>query len=189
MRETADVPKTRRDQNRDEKVGEIADAAAARLRSGGYASLSVAAIARELDLAPNSVYWYFPTKDDLFVEAVRRILAGILAAKPPRRRSLESRILWFVEQLDDVEHLRTALYARARESAAVAAFVAELEAGQRRMLVNALDGRVAEPELPVAAAMLLATIQGVAVQNLRGAERSRVIEYAVRAVTSGGDGA
>lgn len=179
------MPRTRQEINRDEKVAEIIDAAAGRLRSGGYASLSVAALARELHLAPNTVYWYFPTKDDLFVAAVRQVLADILAAKPPRRRSLESRVLWFVEQLDDVEHLRSSLYERARKSPAVAAFVEELEAGQQRMLVNALSGTVPASELPVAAATLLATIQGVAVQNLRGAARRRIIGYAVRAVTFG----
>jgi AcrR family transcriptional regulator len=184
MRETPPVPRTRRDIDRDEKVGEILDAAVAALRTGGYGSLSVAAIARDLGLSPNSIYWYFPTKDDLFVAAVRRIVAGILAGKPPRRRRLESRILWFVEQLDDLEHLRSALYERAGESPAVSDYVAELEAGQKQMLVNVLRGRVPDSELTVAAATLLATIQGVGVQKLRGSARRRVIEYAVGAVTA-----
>jgi AcrR family transcriptional regulator len=184
MRETPPVPRTRRDIDRDEKVGEIVDAAVAALRTGGYGSLSVAAIARDLGLSPNSIYWYFPTKDDLFVAAVRRIVAEILAGKPPRRRRLDSRILWFIEQLDDVEHLRSALYERAHESPVVSGYVAEIEAGQQRMLVNVLRGRVPDAELAVAAATLLATIQGVGVQKLRGSDRRRVIEYAVRAVTT-----
>lgn len=186
MRNTAHMPRTRQDQEREAKVAEIVESAAGRLRSGGYDDLSVAGIARELALSPNSIYWYFPSKDELFVAAVRHILAGILAAKPARRRSLETRVLWFVEQIDDVDHLRRALYDRARQSVAVAEFVRELEHARRQMLVNALAGEVPEAELEIAADALLATIEGATLRDLGTRGRRRVVAYTLSRFTADG---
>ncbi len=159
------------------KVTEVVDAATRRLVVGGYEELSVASIGRELGLSPNSIYWYFPSKDDLFIAGVREILATILAAKPPRRRSLTSRVLWFVEELDAVDHVRRALYERARKSPVVAEFVEELDAGSRQMLANALSGSVPDADLSVASEALLATVDGASLRNLSRAERRRVISF------------
>jgi AcrR family transcriptional regulator len=184
MRDTSPVPQTRPELERETKIEEIVGTAARRVAEGGYGALSVAAIGRELGLSPNSVYWYFPSKDELFVASVRRILAGILAAKPPRRMALESRVLWFAEQLDDVDHVRRSLYERARSSAVVAAFVRELESGLREMLTNALAGSVAESDVGIAADALLATAEGASARNLTKADRRRVVSYALRRFTS-----
>lgn len=184
MRETGRVPRTRPEKDREAKVDEVLDAAGRRLREGGYEALSVAAIARELGLSPNSIYWYFPSKDDLFVAAVRRILLGILAAKPPGRRSLESRVIWFVERLDEVEPVRSALYERARQSDVVAEFAEELQAGLRTMLGNALADEVAEPDRDLATEALLATIEGANVRRLSKEERRRVVKFALSRFTT-----
>ncbi len=173
------MPRTRPEKEREEKVTEVLDAAGRRLREGGYEALSVAAIARELGLSPNSIYWYFPAKDDLFVAAVRHILAGILAAKPPGRRTLESRVIWFVERLDDYEQVRSALRERARQSPAVAEFAEELEEAQRQMLTNALAGEVPEEDREMATEALLATIEGANARRLGKQERRRLVKFAL----------
>lgn len=178
------MPRTRHEIERDEKIGEILAAAAKRLRGGGYEALSIAAIARELELAPNSVYWYFASKDHLFVAAVRQLLADLIAHKPPARRSLEGRVLWFVEQLDDLDPLRVALYERARVSGVVSAYVDELKAGSLEMIVNTLRGEVRDDELRVASETLLATIEGVRLQGLRGKQRSRVLAFSLDRLTA-----
>jgi AcrR family transcriptional regulator len=178
------MPRTRPEIERERKVAEVLDVAGRRLREGGYEALSVAAIARELGLAPNSIYWYFPTKDELFVAAVRRLLAEILAAKPPGRRSLESRVIWFVERLDDVELVRGALNERARHSAVVAEFTEELSAGLRTMLGNALAGEVPEPDRRMATEALLSTIEGANVRRLNKKDRRETVKFALARFTS-----
>src|SRR5918992_5423158 len=50
----------------------IVDAALAQLAEGGYASASVAAIARRAGVATGTVYRHFPSKADLFAEVFRR---------------------------------------------------------------------------------------------------------------------
>ena len=52
------MPATRHEVDRKDKVIEITAAAERQLLDGGYGSLSLASIARELGLAQNSIYWY-----------------------------------------------------------------------------------------------------------------------------------
>src|SRR5207249_3829979 len=106
--------------SREEKLSEILEAAERRLREGGYEALSVAAIARELGLAQNAIYWYFPSKDHLFVAALEGMLREIAARKPSRQVGEIERILWFTDQFQTLSDLRGAMTERARSSPVVA---------------------------------------------------------------------
>ena len=174
------MPRTRTDVDRDAKVDEILGAAVRRLERGGYDALSVAGIARELGVAQNAVYWYFPSKDHLFVAALERMLRAVVARKPPRQRTLESKVLWFVGQLEAMADVRAAMHERARTSEVVATFARELHEVWRRMLTGVLSSRVPDEDLPAAVDALLATIQGALLQQHTPAERRRLIAFALR---------
>lgn len=178
------MPRNRYDVDRDEKVAAILDAGERRLRDDGVAAFSVAALARDLGLAGNAIYWYFPTRDDLLVATVDHLLRGVVARKPPGRRDLAARVLWFVEQLDELEHVRAGLSERARVSPTVAAFLARLDDQARQMLRNVLADHVPDRDLAIAAQTLLATIDGLRLHALTRAERRRVVRFAVERVTS-----
>jgi AcrR family transcriptional regulator len=173
------VPKTRPAVSRDEKEGEIVEIAERRLRDGGYDALSVAGIARELGLAQNAIYWYFPSKDHLFVAALERMLREIVARKPSRAVGEVERILWFTDQFQALSDLRGAMNERARSSEVVARFVQELDALLSRMLSNTLRGRVSEKELPVAVEAFRATVEGTFVKGLGKRERRKVLTFAL----------
>ncbi len=96
------MPKTRHAVDRDEKVEEILAIAERRLRDGGFEALSVAAIARELGVAQNAIYWYFPSKDHLFVAVLERMLQEIAARKPSGKAGEVDANRWFH---DPVQHL------------------------------------------------------------------------------------
>jgi AcrR family transcriptional regulator len=173
------MPRTRQELDRESKVDEILEAAVRRLGEGGYEALSVAGIARELGLAQNAIYWYFPSRDHLFVAALERMLRDIVARKPPRQRTLERKVLWFVDQLQEIEPVRAAMYERARTSPVVADFADELNRTWHRMLTNVLAGRLEEPELTSAVDALIATIQGAFFQPMSPAARRRLVAFAL----------
>ena len=173
------VPRTRQAISRHEKVGEIVAAAERRLREGGYESLSVAAIARELGIAQNAIYWYFPSKDHLFVAALEGMLRDIAARKPTRDVDELERILWFTDQFQALSDLRGAMNERARSSEVVADFVKELEELLSRMLSNALSGHVPEADLPVAVEAFRATVEGTFLKGLDAPSRRRVLSFAL----------
>jgi AcrR family transcriptional regulator len=160
-------------------MAEILAVAERRLREGGYEALSVAAIARELGLAQNAIYWYFPSKDDLFVAALERMLREIAARKPSREVGEVERILWFTDQFQGLSDLRGAMTERARSSRVVADFVEELDALLSRMLSNALRGHVPPDELPMAVETFRATVEGTFVKGLDQRARRELLTFAL----------
>ncbi|MCW3029736.1 MAG: TetR family transcriptional regulator [Solirubrobacterales bacterium] len=180
--------RTRPDQSREDKMDEILAAAEQQLRLGGYQALSVAAIARQLGLAQNAIYWYFPSKDELFVATLRRMLAAISAGKPSSSVGDVERVLWFTEQFHALSDLRGAMSERARSSPTVAAFVDELDGLLSRMLAGALAGHVRAPDLPIAVEAFRATVEGTFVKDLDQASRRRVLGFALRQIMGEQDG-
>ena len=172
------MARTRTELERDAKVAQIAEAAERRLREGGYDALSVAAIARELGVAQNAIYWYFPSKDDLFVAALEGMLRTI-AARKPKAASAVDRILWFTDQFQALSELRGAMNERSRESAVVAEFVSNLDALLGRMLTNVFRDRVGEDQLPLAVETFRATVEGTFVKGLTKRERHEVLTFAL----------
>lgn len=175
------MAKTRGNLDREAKEGEILALAESRLREGGYDGLSVAALARELGLAQNAIYWYFPSKDHLFVAVLRRMLEQLAARKPRGDVGHRQRILWFTDQLEPLSRLRPALRERAQRTEAAAEFLEELEALLARMLSNALRAEgVAEEELPLAVEAFRAAVEGSYAKGMSRARRRKVLEYVLK---------
>jgi AcrR family transcriptional regulator len=171
------MPKTRTRVPRAVKVEEILGVAERRLRSGGYEALSVAAIARELGLAQNAIYWYFDSKDHLFVAALEQMLRDIAARKPSRSKDHLERVLWFTDQFDVLWGLRGAMAERARSSQVVADFVESLDELLSRMLANAFRDHLPEEQLPIAVRAFRATVEGTFVNALDRPDRRRLLRF------------
>ena len=178
------MPRTRPDLERGTKVDEIVKAARDRLLDGGYAALSVAELARHLGLAQNAIYWYFPTKDHLFVAAVDRILHDVLDRKPRRGATVE-RVLWFAERLAEFQELRITMRDRARASEVVAGFERDVAALLRALLVGALRDDVDADRLDDTADAVLALCEGVLLREMSRAQRARLIRYGFEKLTAG----
>jgi AcrR family transcriptional regulator len=171
------VPRTRYAVSRDEKEAEILELAEQRLRREGYDGLSVAGIARELGLAQNAIYWYFPSKDHLFVAAMERMLRKIMARKPKRDVGEVERILWFTDQFQPLSDLRGAMNERAQSSPVVAEFARNIDALLSRMLSNVLRGHVPDEQLPLAVETFFATVQGAFVKGLDKRARREMLTF------------
>ena len=166
-------------------MSEILELAQTRLREGGYEQLSVAGIARELGVAQNAIYWYFPSKDHLFVAALAQMLREIVARKPSHDVAIVERVLWFTDQFAELSNLRGAMTERARSSQVVATFVDELDGLLFRMISNALRSHVSEDELEVAVETFRATLEGTFVKGLDKRERRKVLRFALERLIGG----
>jgi AcrR family transcriptional regulator len=171
------VPRTRRDVDRKEKVAQLVDTAIERLQQGGYEALSVAAISRDLGLAQNAVYWYFPTRDHLFVAAVDKMVDRMLDDKPATG-SMVDHVIWFVERLDASHGVIASLYVRARASPVAAEYEASFRARTRELLAEAIASLGPREDAAEVATTLLCTIEGALLLGLASAERDRVIRRA-----------
>jgi AcrR family transcriptional regulator len=171
------VPRTRFDVGREEKVAQLVDAAVERLRQGGYEALSVAAISRDLGVAQNAVYWYFPTRDHLFVAAIDRMVDSILASKPAEG-SMVDQVVRFVERLDTSHGVLASLYVRARVSPVVAEYEASFVERRRDLLAHVVTGLDVREDVEEVVTTLLCTIEGALLLGLSPEMRERVIRWA-----------
>lgn len=183
------MPRTRIEADRDSKVVAILDAAERQLRTGGGSAFSVAAIAREIGVAQNTVYWYFPSRDHLLVAVLERALSRLVASKRAQRLDLADEIVWFVERLHDLAPLRGPLLERAAESPVVGEFAARFQGLLRTMLTNALRPHVPAEELDLAVGVFSATVEGLRLQPRdRPSDRRthrRLVAFALERLTDG----
>ena len=170
------MPRTRTDQARPDKEEQILDVAERTVLAQGVEALSVAAVARELGVAPNSIYWYFPSRDDLLVATARRILNRIVANEPETLDGVE-RILWFVDQMGDLHRVRFALARRARDAPVLAAFLVELAAHLRDGLRTALEPLAPEPDLDLVVDAFIAVVHDTAGPHLSDEDRRRIRKF------------
>ena len=173
------MARTRAELNREDKMAEILEAGERRLYEGGFEALSMIGIARDLGLAQNAIYWYFPSRAELFVAVLRRILEGIAARKPRGETDVEKRILWWTDQFASLYAFRAAMQEQARESKVVAQFVRDLDALLDRMLGNAFRGRVPDDQLAAAIESFRSTVTGTYAQALSTRRRREVLSFSM----------
>ncbi len=170
------VPRNRHDVDRAEKVEEILEAAERILRTG--ADFSFADIAEELGLARGAVYWYFPSKDDLFVAATARIFTQALS-DPPTRAGYGRRIQWAVDKLAALQPLNMALHDHARRSKAAADLERAIQAELCARLKDVLRPHVGKQRLDDVTQTIVLFVQGLLTAPLPTAERNRRLQFLI----------
>jgi AcrR family transcriptional regulator len=175
------LPKTRSDADRDTKVEEILLAAERQLTSGGYSALSLAAIARELGIAQNTIYWYFSSRDELLVASLQRMLERTLKGKPKKEDvgPVES-VVWVTNRLEVFYRLKAAISEKALRSQVVADFVEQVNDTLRTMLGKVLRKYIDESDVELAVDTFAATVEGAFARSLNAAERKRLFSFALQ---------
>lgn len=116
------MPRTHADIDRTERVDRIVAAAERMFTEKGYRGTTMAGIAREVGVANNSVYWYFPSKDALFCTVVERVHFDrfhTLVERPPA--SPAAGLLWFLGELESHRDWWVVIHERRRHSPEISA--------------------------------------------------------------------
>lgn len=114
------MARTKRDQDRDEKREEILAAARTLFLEEGYEGTSINSLAAAAGVAPNTIYWYFKDKDEVLVGVLEREFAARvadylqLAILAPTER-----LLWVVNQFEQVSRLVRTVHARTEASTVI----------------------------------------------------------------------
>lgn len=76
----------------------------------GYAGTSLKAVSRELNISAPAIYWYFPSKEDLYVEVIETSMvefinavhAGVTAHFPVEQldQHVRAHVIWQLEKSD-----------------------------------------------------------------------------------------
>ena len=114
------MPRNRQDQGKEAKRAEILAAASSLFLAEGYDGASMGKIAAAAGLTPNTLYWYFRDKDELFV-AVADIYLGQLLEQHASvaELPLAQQFVWLVDRLRPVRHLVATVHARVARSSRI----------------------------------------------------------------------
>ncbi|MDQ4142757.1 MAG: TetR/AcrR family transcriptional regulator [Actinomycetota bacterium] len=174
------MPRNRAHLARDDRMSEILDVAERTVRTDGFDSLSVSAVARDVGVANNAIYWYFPSRDHLAVATFEHMVAKVLAEKTEAGGDLFDRVTWFVEQLAPFYPLRASLHAWGRRSPVVQNYLDDLSARLRSLIRHVLERHVRPEELDLATTSFAATIQGTFLDSTSLEETKDVVVFTLK---------
>jgi AcrR family transcriptional regulator len=175
------MPRKRTELDRDEKVEQILGHAVELLRDGGHEELSVNRIARDLGLARAAIYWYFPSRDELFTAACARLFAAAFT-DPPRRGTVASRIRWGVDRFAAIYDVYAALLERAPTDQPAADLLRAFDRGLCRRLTDLLAPHVPAERLDGLVETIVVFTEGLLGRRLPAAERHRRLATALDAL-------
>lgn len=175
------MPRKRTELDRDEKVEQILDYAVELLRGGGHEELSVNRVARELGLSRAAVYWYFPSRDELFTAACARLFADAFA-DPPAHGDAVSRIRWGVDRFAAIYDVYAALLQRAPTEQTAADLIRAFDQSLCRRLTSVLAPHVAADQLAGIVETIVVFTEGLLGRRLPTAERDRRLTTALNAL-------
>ena len=161
------MPRNRQDQAKEAKRGEILAAASSLFLSEGYDGASMGKIAAAAGLTPNTLYWYFRDKDELFV-AVADLYLGLLLEQHAAvaGRPLAEQFVWLVDRLRPVRHLVATVHARVARSQQIDQWHSGFHRQVEALFENQLTIDVSEAQREAEAAVVTFAIEGAITHDL-----------------------
>jgi len=161
------VPRNRQDQTKQAKRDEILAAASSLFLAEGYDGASMGKIAAAAGLTPNTLYWYFGDKDELFVAVadlyLDRLLQnhGAVAEKP-----LAQQFVWLVDSLRPVRHLVATVHARVTRSPRVEQWHSDFHKQMEALFEDQLTTKVPGAQRAAEVAVVTFAIEGAVTHDL-----------------------
>lgn len=111
------MAKNKRDIDLNVKKKELEDTAARLFMENGFEATSMSHISRELGVAPNTLYWYYPSKDELLVGVLNRQLSDSLKELPSLAASpLREQMAWALRQFEQSRALMNTVHSKLDQS-------------------------------------------------------------------------
>jgi len=160
---TFKMAKNKRDIDPQVKRDEIAAQALGLFLEHGFEATSMAMISRAASIAPNTIYWYFDGKDEVFVAALDKLTNAFLTDLTGKVfESPSHKLTWMLQQADGYQQLITTVHARLTESPAVSEWHDRFHQLLERMLLAELGAR----GVPVEQAKIMTTVGTFLIEGL-----------------------
>ncbi|HVL01514.1 MAG TPA: helix-turn-helix domain-containing protein [Dongiaceae bacterium] len=177
------MAKNKRNIERQVKQEEIEAVATRLFVERGYDATSMAQVAEQAGVAPNTLYWYYKNKDEMLVATLNRLVGkGLSEYAMMADQSLDRQLLWLLEQFEQFSALITTVHARIEHATAVR----EWHANFHLMLDQLMISRLRALGVPADQAGLLATVGGFVVEGLLShstpqQQREAIVQWLLRA--------
>lgn len=114
------MARNKRDVDAEVKREQIEEAACALFLADGYDATSMAAVGKAAGVAPNTLYWYFASKDDLLVATLNRLVGRALTRMTGMQdQSLGEQLSWLLGEFQQASKLISTVHARLDKSETV----------------------------------------------------------------------
>ena len=164
------------------KTDEIEAAAARLFIEQGYDATSMTMIATAANVAPNTLYWYYKSKDDMLIAVLNRLFAaGVAELHGLDEQPLTQQLQWTFKQFAQASNLISTVHARAARSEVVREWHSQFHLLLESILVQKLSAR----GMSSSKAKLMATVGTFVVEGLLSHSHSDSQRDAVVAWLSG----
>ncbi|WP_067439977.1 TetR/AcrR family transcriptional regulator [Nocardioides jensenii] len=161
------MPRNRNDQTKEAKRDEIVTAASSLFVSEGYDGASMGKIAAAAGLTPNTLYWYFGDKDELFVAVADRYLDLLLEQHTTvAEQPLAEQFVWLVDSLRPVRHLVATVHARVARSPRIAEWHSSFHRQMEALFEDQLTIELSAARRNAEAAVVTFAIEGAVTHDL-----------------------
>ena len=117
------MAKNKRDVDTKVKKAALEETAGRLFMAHGFKATSMQQIARELDVAPNTLYWYYASKDELLVGVLNRLLSQTLQHLPAMGNlPLKTQMAWLLDELEQSRELVTTVHGHLDQSPVIRAW-------------------------------------------------------------------
>ncbi len=153
----------------------------------GYDGTSMARLAEEAGVAPNTIYWYFADKDALLVAVLNRLLFEALGDYEKRKHGpLEAQVLWLLSELQAVQNLIATVHARVPIAEAVRTWHASFHQVLETILRMQLQAHgVAQAELEYASKTAMFVFEGLLAHPSPTKQRRALMRWLISKVVPG----
>ncbi|GAA3829878.1 helix-turn-helix domain-containing protein [Nocardioides panacisoli] len=161
------MPRNRQDQTKQAKRDEILAAASSLFLTEGYDGASMGKIAAAAGLTPNTLYWYFRDKDELFVAVADLYLARLLQQHATvAEKPLARQLVWLVDSLRPVRHLVATVHARVARSSRIEQWHSGFHRQMETLFEDQLTIEVPEARRAAETAVVTFAIEGAVTHDL-----------------------
>lgn len=185
------MPKNRRQVPREERAGEILAAATELFLKRGYAGTTIGDISAAAEVARANVYWYFPSKDDVFAAVMDQMLTREIRALEQELRGLDP-LSALVRGLADMRRFRglhQEMHHRMRESERIRESHDRFLGWIRTMVDDVVDSSPHAADKAMVADVVVAVFEGANVAERGYRPAADMIRFVLQALAPPAAGA
>lgn len=175
------MARNKRDIDRKDKQDDIIAIARTLFLAQGYEATSMAQVAREAGVAPNTLYWYFTDKDDLLIAVLNRLVIESLNAHAQlTSTSVKEQLLWLIAQLEQSKRLVLTVHARIEQSQSVQQWHSQFHQMLDNLVINTLVNRgMSAEQAGIIATAGTFIVEGLLTHPHSTQQRASVIDWLV----------
>ena len=173
------LAKNKRDIDLKVKRDELESTASRLFLSLGYDGTSMNRIARELGVAPNTLYWYYASKDELLVGVLNRQMSQTLVRLPTIvDKPLKEKMAWALREFEQSRELVATVHARLEQSEVIREWHDQFHRFVEAAVIHTLQaGGVAQERATMLATVGTFLVEGLLAHPHSERQREAILQW------------